>query len=82
METLSEFEYTQQSCLANFRQILTKKECGCYSEAYSIPYSGRHVGMKYCLDVEQSSSNVIMMPEIIACMERIENMTDAEVSIP
>ncbi|KAL5961691.1 hypothetical protein TSMEX_010575 [Taenia solium] len=78
-ETLSEFEYTQQSCLANFRQLLTKKECGCFSDAYSIPYSARHVGLKYCLDVEQSSSNVVKMPEIIACVHKVENMTDAEI---
>nr|CDS14991.1 protein vprbp [Echinococcus granulosus] len=79
-ETLSEFEYTQQSCLANFRQLLTKEECGCFSDAYSIPYSARHVGLKYCLDVEQSSSNVVKMPEIIACVHKVENMTDAEIA--
>ncbi|KAL5103497.1 Protein mahjong [Taenia crassiceps] len=78
-ETLSEFEYTRQSCLANLRQLLTKKECGCFSDAYSIPYSARHVGLKYCLDVEQTSSNVVNMPEIIACVHRVENMTDAEI---
>ncbi|VUZ42612.1 unnamed protein product [Hymenolepis diminuta] len=79
-ETLSEFEYTKQSCLANFRQILTKRHCDCFSESYSIPYSERHVGLKYCLSVDQTTSNVVKMPEIIACVEQIENMTDAEVA--
>nr|CDS25789.1 expressed protein [Hymenolepis microstoma] len=78
-ETLSEFEYTKQSCLANFRQILTKRRCDCFSESYSIPYSERHVGLKYCLSVDQTTSNVIKMPEIMACVEQIENMTDAEI---
>lgn len=80
-ETLTEFDYTQQSCLANFRQMLTKERCGCFTESYMIPYSWRHVGMGFCHDVEQTTSGVIKMPETFACVASIENMTDAEVRL-
>lgn len=77
-ETLSEFEHTQQSCLAYYREISIKKPCNCFSESYSIPYSERHIGLQNCLIVDQTTSNVIKMREIRACVEKIENMADAE----